>query len=526
LEQWTFKRYHSPQLDIDSVATDGDEGAILIKKDVHCYRLETENVEAAQFVAGEIAALVSADSDQWRLLRESESESGWDMIAQFFDQRSLIRETDDHATSLLSELSYRLTQIVLQTYNTVRQNMVDCDRRLLDESVQIAKKAIDPGREFGSRQSEFKFFDPAHEPNFFRALLQCELEYFRRKSPLTLAAAHYLVLLMAEDASPDTQAFEWKEEDLVIYDHSDLEAHLWLVAQCLLESAGPNANRFPLGFTWPSERCSGIEFMRQIELATRATGMQWGENPYVTALDKLDNTYAPLVAGPFIEQYHVTRRFVEILAPTLSKRLIPPLRKMIFQYYAEEVGHEELESTTCEILGVTENDLNILIPLPGHFAFVDVLTLVAVLDPIASLASIMVIEGVYGEPPKMSLRLAAIARDNPAFAAITDEHEEMNEDLNHNSISRNAFEHIESVSVETQVRVMHRIMFLLELNHRAWGWMVDFYGPQQKLMLHGPQGVKFSPQQLPDEKSVSHKQAWRTDIRRTIVTSPPPSAAP
>jgi hypothetical protein len=234
--------------------------------------------------------------------------------------------------------------------------------------------------------------------------------------------------------------------------------------------------------------------MRKTEVLTRETLAKWGENPYVTALEALNDRYSPLIVGPFIEQYHVTRRFVEIVAPLLSKRLSVPLRTMMFRYYSEEVGHEELESTTCEAMGVSQRALESAVPLPLHFAFVDALTLVAQIDPIASLASIMVIEGVFGEPPKMSLRLAAVARKNPSFREITGEHDELNETLNHNSLSRDAFEHITAVAPHVQRRVMQRILFLLELNQRAWQGIAEFYGPQSEVWLPGSLGKQLAPQ--------------------------------
>jgi hypothetical protein len=281
-------------------------------------------------------------------------------------------------------------------------------------------------------------------------------------------------------------------EATALYDLRDLEAHLWLMGRCLRWSAGAGALRLPTPSMPRLPLCSGLEFMRQIEIATRTALGQWGANPYVAALDVLNGRNSPLVAGPFIEQYHVTRRFVEIIAPLLSKRLAPPLRAMMFRYYSEEFGHEALEGTTCEALGVSQAALDNAVPLPLHFAFVDTLTVVAGSDPISSFASIMVIEGVFGEPPRMSLRLAAIARENPKFRELAGDHEELNDSLNHNSISRDAFEHVATVAPATQARVMSRILFLLELNHRAWGGIAEFYGAQDELWLPGRLGQPLS----------------------------------
>ncbi len=339
-------------------------------------------------------------------------------------------------------------------------------------------------------------FDAAVQPNFFLGLLAVEFEYFRRFSPITLAAVDAMLGRIAgeRDGRFDLVAKTALSEACGLYDLHDLKSHLWLVGFCVVSSTAEDAGRFPTAKLPSVSLTSGLEFMRQTEILTRETLANWQENAYVTALDALNDQYAPLVAGPFIEQYHVTRRFVEIVAPLLSRRLSAPLRAMMFRYFGEEVGHEELESTTCEALGVSPRALEQTVPLPLHFAFVDALTLVADADPIASFAAIMVIEGVFGEPPKMSLRLAAVARTNPAFREIAGDHDELNETLNHNSISRDAFEHIVAVSPATQLRVMRRILFLLEVNHRAWKGIVDFYGPQNELSLLGSFGRRLAPQ--------------------------------
>ncbi|MGZ6022798.1 MAG: hypothetical protein ACXWLQ_09400, partial [Rhizomicrobium sp.] len=238
----------------------------------------------------------------------------------------------------------------------------------------------------------------------------------------------------------------------------------------------------------------GLEFMRRTELLTRETLSLWGPNRYVTALEALKDAASPLIAGPYIEQYHVTRRFVEIVSPLLSKRLARPLRRLMYQYYSEEVGHEALESTTCEALGVSPRALDAALPLPLHFAFVDALTVAAELDPITSFAAIMVIEGVFGEPPRMSLRLASVGEANPAFRSVSQDHDDLNDTLNHNSIARDCFEHVSAVSPDRQLSAMKRILFLLELNHRAWDGIAEFYGSQKALMLQGPLGMPMTPQ--------------------------------
>ena len=527
MDLWTFRRYRAPELDVDMLEVDDTEPLITLGKGVHRYSLAVDNPEAARQIAADMLSLNDKTSPHWNAMLDTSVGEGWGAIGEFLDQRSLIAETGGNPALAVATAKLRLAAVINGTSQAIRESLQPASAHRFAEEVRAVKMILEQDSVGFSLESGKSPFDPSVQPNFFRALLLVEFEYFRRQSQLTLRAVAALLAALEGDIA-DCDSFAINAETLILYDLSDLEAHLWLVGHCLTESVGENAERFRLPARQVHSVCSGIEFMRQIELRTRETLRNWGENPYVIALDALGNTYSPLIAGPFIEQYHVTRRFVEIIAPMLSKRLVPPLRRMMFQYYAEEVGHEALESTTCEALGVSPSALEMTIPLPGHFGFVDVLTLVAILEPVASFASIMVIEGVFGEPPKMSLRLAAVARTNPAFSIITDEHEELNEDLNHNSISRNAFEQIDAISADIQTKVDDIISFLLELNQRAWGGIVDFYGTQESLELHGPMGMRFSPVQPEPEngKSGNHRQDARSILRGAWdCPNPPPVCA-
>ena len=498
MDLWTFQRYQRPCLCVDAVEHDGSSRFVSLRSGNQTYRLAFDDAAAAAQISGELATLNRSDAPLWSTLRESAPDSAWHNIATFLDTHSLIRETSDSAAESLASQAKAIEDCIKGTATAILEGLAP-DR--LGRVVAHATRLRHDLAAIGRTKSPFvgddhDSFDAAAQPNFFLGLLGVEFEYFRRLSPLTLAAVEALLARIAGEGDsefsldPNGSAAEASG----LYDQRDLEAHLWLVASCLVASTSDAAARFPTAEIPALPLLSGLEFVRQLEILTRDTPVKWGENPYVTALEALNESYSPLIAGPFIEQYHVTRRFVEIVAPLLSKRLSVPLRKMMFRYFSEEVGHEALESTTCEAMGISQRALDLAVPLPLHFAFVDALTVVAELDAIASFASIMVIEGIFGEPPKMSLRLAAVARKNPAFREISGDHDELNETLNHNSISRDAFEHIAAVSPAAQRRVMRRILFLLELNHRAWQGIAEFYGQQQELWLPGSFGQLLAPE--------------------------------
>lgn len=495
MDLWTFQRYEEPCLCVDAVEHDSDAAVVRLRSGTQTYRLAFDDEDAAAQIAADLRTLSDSTAPLWRMLRDSAPGSAWHVLGTFLDTHSLIGEARGGAAQHLARQTARIAGCIDGTMAAVLKDLGPEQRALaarhaatlldhLPRSV-ASGPVLDPAGDP---------FDAAVQPNFFLALLNAEFEYFRRASPPTLAAAAMLLEAIAGTAPAAQWARDILADAAALYDQRDLESHLWLVGRALAMSTGPGAARLATAPIPATTLASGLEFMRQTELLTRETLDLWGENPYLTAIDRLGGEYAPLVAGPFIEQYHVTSRFVEIIAPLLCTRLSRPLRAQMFRYFSEEFGHEALESTTCQALGVAEAALDRTVPLPLHFAFVDILTLLAGLDPIASFAAIMVIEGIFGEPPKMSLRLVAAARRNEAFRNVSGEHDALNETLNHNSISRDMFACVDAVSGPRQALAMRRILFLLELNHRAWGGIADFYGPQDTLRLHGRFGAPFAPQ--------------------------------
>jgi len=488
MDLWTFQRFQRPLLCVESIEHEKGRATVRLHSGANIYRLAFDDDEAAAQLAADLGTLRHSDAPLWTLLRDSAPESPWFSLGAFLDTHSLIAEGRDDAIYQLTAQRERVQAVVASTRAVLLSGLAPERRAILSKHATMMRQALllpfglDP-----------ELFDPAKQPNFFLALLTLEFEYFRRFSPLTLAAADLLLSSLVEESETIDCLRDDVSDVAGLYDERDLLAHLWLVGCSLVCSTGEDAVRMPTASIPEVRLASGLEFMRQTELLTRETLLGWGENPYVTAVDALGGKYSPLVAGPFIEQYHVTRRFVEIIAPLLSTRLAKPLRSIAFRYYSEEYGHEALESTTCEALGVAEATLEKVVPLPLHFAFVDMLTLFADVDPITSFAAVMTIEGIFGEPPKMSLRLVAAARENAAFRAVASEHDELNESLNHNSISRNLFEQLLAVSPGRQIATMRRILFLLELNHRAWGDIADFYGAQERLTLQGVFGQSLAP---------------------------------
>jgi hypothetical protein len=343
MDLWTFHRYQQPRLCVDAIELDRSSPMLKLRSGKQIYRLAFDDYDAAAQIGADLTSLSDSHAPLWTTLRESPADSSWNALGTFLDTHSLILEARDGAAENLKLQARRIEDCIESTVAAVLQGVShDRQTRTAAHAAMLRQglsEAATRGSPFGADADPF---DAAVQPNFFLGLVAVEFEYFRRFSPITLAAVDVLLGRIAgeSDGRLDLTTSTILSEACGLYDLQDLEAHLWLVGNCIVRSTSEDAARFETPKLPAVSLCSGLEFMRQTEILTRDTLFNWGQNPYVTALDALNDSYSPLVAGPFIEQYHVTRRFVEIVAPLLSRRLSAPLRQMMFRYFGEEVGHE------------------------------------------------------------------------------------------------------------------------------------------------------------------------------------------
>jgi pyrroloquinoline quinone (PQQ) biosynthesis protein C len=497
MEPWSLHRYRRPRLHVDTIGIEQHGHVVTLTAERQVYRLACDSLDGAERIAAELARLRDPDAPLWHVLRDSDPDSSWGMLGSFLDTRSLIGETADEAESVLA------TRAAAAADRAVEAAVASIEHEPPANHPAIRANAAAFLETIGHRSSSGGMADfsvdlraAAGHPNFFLGLLGVEFSYMRRCAPVALCASR---LLLSEIAGLNRDSQDvWRERiaaDLGwLYSERDFDAHLTLVAHCIVRSADADAARFRSPPRQRSAPVPGLEFMRKAELLTRTVLRDWGPHRYGAAVDGLRDIGSPLVKGCYIEQYQVTQRYVEIITPMLHKRLSPPLRTLMYDYFSEELGHEEFELATCEALGMAKSALDRAIPLPLHQAFIDVLTEISVSDPVAFFATIMVTEGMLGDQSAVSDMLEKIGRGHRDFQNVSRRHDQLNKELHHTAIARHAFEHIAVVGAERQRHALDWLLFLLELNHRLWNGLADFYGPQSELRMHGFLGRPWLPQ--------------------------------
>ncbi|MBN3758077.1 hypothetical protein G3N95_34535 [Paraburkholderia sp. Tr-20389] len=488
MERWDIDRYRRPAL-VPCEVSSGD-AVLTIGIGDDAIDLSFEGV-ARDEVADVIEQLMRPSSDIWIRLNEGECPAWIRALTVQLDALSLIEETDsgvdsvtseaERALALCVEVGQRLARVVAKRLAMYKEVLAVVHTMLTDQA-QVHEQAV------------FPFSDDHHGPlanNFALQALYFQLAYARRNAPELLIAWQSVLAevfthvrwhphtAIAKDVSHDGV------HSIASLDPTDLQMYLLSFAH-FIEIAPLRVGRRVTSASTDtlSEPCSGLALAARAERLLLKALDGLGSNVYASAALASD-AITPLVKGLYIEQYHVTDRFVEILGPLLSRRLKRTLRARLFQYFLEEYGHEAFELATCVALGMNEADVCASVPLPLTALYIDAYTVLAHRLPTAFFTSIMVTEGLRDQHSPVHEHIAALVERALHAGDIVAKHGETNDELNHPSLSRLFLADIPHVTAEEQRYSLEAALFMLEVNMRQLESVAFFYGDQKQLQFHG-----------------------------------------
>ena len=494
MERWDIDRYRRPALMPCEVSSCGSEGLTIGVGD-DAVDLSFQGV-ARDEVADVVTQLMRPSSDIWSQLNEGACPAWIRALTVQLDALSLIEETDcgvahvtdetRQALALCDEAGQRLATVVGRRL-PLYQDVLAVVHRMLgsDASEREASPVESPTFPF-SGEHDGPFAD-----NFALQALHFQFAYARRNAPELVIAWQRALgevfrqvrwhpeTVVSDDTSPDTLS------RIASLDPVDLQMYLLSFAH-FVEIAPLRVGRrmTSVDTTHFSGPCSGLALAARAERLLLKALDDLGSNAYAAAALASDDI-TPLVKGLYIEQYHVTDRFVEILGPLLSRRLRRNLRARLFQYFQEEYGHEAFELATCVALGMREADVRASVPLPLTVLYIDAYTVLAQRLPTAFFASIMVTEGLRDQHSPVHEHIAALVERTVQAGDIVAKHGETNDELNHPSLSRLFLADVPHVSAAEQRYSLEAALFMLEVNMRQLESVAFFYGPQSQLQFHG-----------------------------------------
>lgn len=467
LERWSVSRYHMPYLHIHAIRRLSDSLEVDSPRGV--FRL---SCNSATSLDEDLLPLLDALRDPrnalWDAVRQRSS--GTDGLAPMLrelDHFGLIRDraaTNENAAQQEIERSLRAWSSELGSDIAAHGESAALTLRRLTERLSA---------ENGEAQAA-----TMEEQNFFILTLLLQARYLRADAPAILgllvqglSAAERRARLGEGDGwwtgigrMSLLAEQEWCSGTL---DLRTLNGYLASTGRLVRDALKPGAERRARSVKTWQDSLSGINFVLDLEGEVTRLLAELGSSAAFSTIQ--DAALGPsLVRSAFLQEYFVTCRFVECIAPLLSRRFAAPLRDSIHRYFSEEMGHEKFERENCLRLGLTDQQIDAAMPLPLHRAFVDIITSLARESPISFFCSSMFTEGLIGDQDSlMSLAQQAFPEDTTLLHSI-DNHVAINEASDHRGVGRDWMSHVPIVPPEMQAETSEIVTYLAELNWRMW----------------------------------------------------------
>jgi hypothetical protein len=326
-------------------------------------------------LAETLRSLQNYDSRSWREIKEGCSAPWLYSLIKQLDELSLIDELSDKRSD--DEEILRCVADIIQTSVSFLLKRVSSRASVyvnqLDSIKSFLRQASD------SMQVSMLFTAESWDHNFAMQGIAVQIAYAYRNLPEILPVWSRILSLslevltgIKESKSVDPLSTEnFNTTDLKTIETYALSFVHLVVLSGLRVSTRLTTIQEPVS----AESLSGIAVAICGERVLSTAATKLGTPHYLVAIaNHQANAISPLIQGIYVEQFHVTYRFVEIIGPLFAKRLKSELRSRIFNYFHEEYGHEHYELETCKALGLDPENVKRAIPLPMSTLYVDAYT--------------------------------------------------------------------------------------------------------------------------------------------------------
>lgn len=470
VEPWSVHRYQYPQLDIQSIRRLDDVLEVSSRRGV--FRLTYDDADGLD---GELLTMLDAlrdpRSELWMAVRD-EAEDTADLIPMLrvLDHLGLIREC---GPADVSRTHAAIVRAVHRWSADLGRDLAEGPDHAIATVEQLADRFAEPGMRRGAA---------IEESNFFALALMLQARYLRGDAPAVLALivaglrAAVRRARLGEHSGwwfgiGDMPAYADDEWSCGLVELPVVQTYLNAVGSLLREAVGPGAERRVRSHREPVVPLSGINFMLDVEADIPRLLAELGPSPILLVIEDRATARRAIKAG-FLQEYLVTCRFAECLAPLLSRRFAEPLRGAVHRYFEEETGHDAFEREYCRRLGYSEQEVDDAELVPLHLAFVDILIALARESPIAVFCTSLFTEGVLSTRHMLASLAAQIAPDEPMLIDAIGDHMPGDDAAEFRRIGRDWMSHVPLVTGRIQREVGELMAFLAELNWRRWDRLV------------------------------------------------------
>ncbi len=223
----------------------------------------------------------------------------------------------------------------------------------------------------------------------------------------------------------------------------------------------------------PQTARSGIAVLSRIEQKVLAQIEAMPREDFADAMDRGGWNRSQLVGNAF-EYYFITLGAYDALAPALA-RVSGACQSIMADFVIEEYRHDRILLRALEAFGYGEQDVGDIVPLPYTSAVINELFYLSHVDPLAMIASLFVVEG--GQQAGEGY-LHMLERNGAPQAYIDShrEHDRINNNRAHGTISRQCFKHIEHLGEDDELRITERVLMLHRLGIERLRQIYTYYG--------------------------------------------------
>ena len=219
---------------------------------------------------------------------------------------------------------------------------------------------------------------------------------------------------------------------------------------------------------------SGAQFYRELRrLVDRALQKYTGE--YHRGL--MDGTIgrAQLI-GYALEYYHVVKMCPGLLAPALSQHDTKQSTRILQDFFVSELHHDKFLSKALAAVGIDESMLDRLVPLAMTFSVCSSLGTYARYHPLSFKAALFLFEEAKDDFHRAYRQRCIDVGLPEAFYKPILHHATINDDGDHEDISRRLFAEVSNISPEEELTVSKHIAILIESMALMDRQIVRYYG--------------------------------------------------
>ena len=341
LDRWSVDRYQLPQLDIQSVRRLDDVLEVNSRRGV--FRVSCDD---ASSVDDDLLPMLDALRDPrsmlWSAIRD-DADGVAELIPMLrtLDDLGLIRDSGELEAGREQAAIIRAVQLWSAQLG---RDLAAGSPRTVAAVEQLVDRLAEPGVRRGVL---------VEEGNFFVMTLVIQARYLRADAPAVLALlVAGLRAAVRRARLGELSAWWFGISDMPAYADEDwscglvdlhvVQRYLHAVGRLLRDAVGHDANRRARSRREPVEPLSGISFLLDLEDDMPRLLDDLGPAPELAVADQRAAGRRTIKAA-FVQEYLVTCRFAECLAPLLSRPFAEPLRDAVHRHFAEQTGHETFE---------------------------------------------------------------------------------------------------------------------------------------------------------------------------------------